>query len=145
MKTLVNAGREWGWLLALAAVVIAVGLYYVQAPEAVLPSQLEPPRDETALSLPASPVDIQLSDVACNAEGVEKALIGTGIYTYTAKHTTKQGASVFIRWTDSAGMLGQNAYVQVNGLDAYPEPDEKTKDCLRKRAKPSPNSTGGPR
>ena len=102
---------------------------------------------EISLNLPASPVEVQLSDVACNAESVEKAVVSSGlppIYTYTLKHTTRAGSSVFLRWTDAPGMLGQNAVVEVNGQSAHPEPDERTKKCLRERATAAP-STGGPR
>ena len=147
LRNVRNAARDYGWVLALAISGLVLILFVMASwAQPQVAGKVGIDTGDT-LQLPASPVEVQLSDVACNAESVEKAVVSSGlppIYTYTLKHTTRAGSSVFLRWTDAPGMLGQNAVVEVNGQSAHPEPDERTKKCLRERATAAP-STGGPR
>ena len=136
-KTIAEMGWR-GFLLALLSVLlVALAAVRLDAPYAQ-----EVAGTVEELRLPASPLDLQLADVVCNAP-VAKTYQPVGNYwSYTALVTTAEGASVHLRWTDSPAelvpgeRLSDKVAAQVNGGPVAPiDIDDRARQCFLDRAK----------
>jgi len=138
-----RAWQDHGWIvqIVLATVSLPISILAILVVLPMVGFDIRTERIEEHVQLPASPIDLQVADIACNKFlPAEKRLQVGGYYSYQVSGLNKEGSHVYLLWTDSTEpglggeLLRDRVVVEINDESALLPIDRKSRDCLLKRA-----------